>query len=217
MNYYIQKPDELYHYGVKGMRWGHRKAHESNSNGHKRMSTAKKVAIGVGVAAAVGVTAYAAVKSRKILINSLSARYIKTGKKLVEQSHFEHKLASETANMADIAKLRGQSWRQEYHMRSATEMRNAANRHRDEGLNLISKGKSRSFTNKDLLGEAKNLRKDIKNDYWNSVKTNRIMSNMYTDDGQPNFTRQTMRKYERNARRNAGRYVRSKYKKYLTP
>lgn len=81
MNYYIQKPDELYHYGVKGMRWGHRKAHESNSNGHKRMSTAKKVAIGVGVAAAVGGITYASIKGRGALgrkfVNSNRARTVR--------------------------------------------------------------------------------------------------------------------------------------------
>jgi hypothetical protein len=56
-------PQELVHFGVKGMRWGVRKSEESSSNTPKTpMSTKKKVAIGVGVAATVvvgaAVTAY---------------------------------------------------------------------------------------------------------------------------------------------------------------
>lgn len=32
MEYRIVKPNELYHYGVKGMKWGHRKDHNANGS-----------------------------------------------------------------------------------------------------------------------------------------------------------------------------------------
>jgi hypothetical protein len=57
--------DLLIHFGVKGMRWGHRKPEEVSTGGNRGsaapkapMSTGKKVAIGVGVAAGVAAAAY---------------------------------------------------------------------------------------------------------------------------------------------------------------
>lgn len=83
--FYIRQPDELYHYGVKGMRWGVRHDPErtgrrtggssgSRSSSKKKMSTAKKVAIGVGVAAAVAGVSYAAVKTHKTSVYNKAAR-----------------------------------------------------------------------------------------------------------------------------------------------
>lgn len=62
---FYQYPDYMYHYGVKGMKWGVRKRVKSavSSTGEKiknktnKMSTKKKVAIGIGVAAGVGAAA----------------------------------------------------------------------------------------------------------------------------------------------------------------
>lgn len=51
----------LYHYGVKGMKWGVRKAQPSNSTGSKKrkpLSTGQKVAIGAAVTAGILATAY---------------------------------------------------------------------------------------------------------------------------------------------------------------
>lgn len=73
--------EELYHHGVKGMRWGRRKAKtavtaspsgsrnqsntQTNGSTKKKMSTKKKVAIGAGVAAAA-LAAFGAYKISKI-------------------------------------------------------------------------------------------------------------------------------------------------------
>ncbi len=67
---------ELYHYGVKGMRWGHRKARyssesagrssksgsSSSGSGKKKMSTAKKVAIGAAIVGGTMLVAYGGYK-----------------------------------------------------------------------------------------------------------------------------------------------------------
>lgn len=68
--YYIS--NELSHHGVKGMRWGFRKQRVSSgtgsrsssngaSSGRKKMSTAKKVAIGAACVAAVAGVSYIAI------------------------------------------------------------------------------------------------------------------------------------------------------------
>ena len=72
MMYYIS--NELSHHGVKGMRWGFRKQRVSSgtgrrgnssssnsSSGRKKMSTAKKVAIGAACVAAVSGVSYIAI------------------------------------------------------------------------------------------------------------------------------------------------------------
>lgn len=58
--------NELSHHGIKGMKWGIRKQPEysgggRNSSGSKRMSTAKKVAIGAACVAAVAGVSYIAI------------------------------------------------------------------------------------------------------------------------------------------------------------
>jgi hypothetical protein len=57
-------PEELVHFGVRGMKWGVRKSQSSGSSGSipKKMSTKKKVAIGVGGAVLVAGAAFATYK-----------------------------------------------------------------------------------------------------------------------------------------------------------
>lgn len=58
----VEKPtldeDLLMHFGIKGMRWGHRKPQPSATGETSGMSTRKKVVIGVSVAAGVAAGAY---------------------------------------------------------------------------------------------------------------------------------------------------------------
>lgn len=56
----------LYHYGIKGMKWGVRKDPIRSTNGSRgKSSNARKIAIGVGVAAAVAGLTYASIKTGK--------------------------------------------------------------------------------------------------------------------------------------------------------
>ena len=84
MNYY-QYPDYMYHYGVKGMKWGVRKRVQSkvssfgqnrrvqNKTNTKKMSTKKKVALGVGVAAGVGAAVAGGVAGKRYLSGKKAA------------------------------------------------------------------------------------------------------------------------------------------------
>lgn len=63
MNY-----NELYHHGVKGMKWGvRRKKKQDGERSKKTMSTAKKVAIGAAVVAAIAGGAYGAYKLNNLV------------------------------------------------------------------------------------------------------------------------------------------------------
>jgi len=78
---------ELEHYGVPGMKWGVRKQQNliNKASSKKRMSTKKKVAVGMSIAAAGGLTvaalfaspaASAAIKAGSGLISSVSAERV---------------------------------------------------------------------------------------------------------------------------------------------
>lgn len=72
----------LYHHGVKGMRWGIRRHRESSNSERKKMSKAKKIAIGAGITAAAVIAAYSVyqlTKSKPIaeVINDTSTHLAK--------------------------------------------------------------------------------------------------------------------------------------------
>ncbi len=74
----------LEHFGVKGMKWGHRKERTSygvgrRKNGRKGLTDEqkkklKRVAIGVGVAAGIGAAAYGGYKLNKKIVKNLTAK-----------------------------------------------------------------------------------------------------------------------------------------------
>ena len=101
---------ELYHHGVKGMKWGHRKARNTSSaignryrskaaesqrkaDSKQPMSTKKKVAIAAGVGAAVAATALAVYGGKKMstyIKSEAGRRSYETGKKYAQEHFFSN-------------------------------------------------------------------------------------------------------------------------------
>jgi hypothetical protein len=92
MRYLIEKPgtpEELVHYGVKGMKWGVRKSSSSSGKAGKSMSTRKKVAIGAGTVALVAGSAFVAYKLNQagsLPVSPLSNRHPSDVKRLLEEN-----------------------------------------------------------------------------------------------------------------------------------
>lgn len=77
----LNDDEYLEHFGVKGMKWGHRKERVSTGKKkNKKSLTAeqkkrlKKVAIGVGVAAGIGAAAYGGYKLNKKIVKNLTTK-----------------------------------------------------------------------------------------------------------------------------------------------
>ena len=73
---------ELYHYGIKGMRWGHRKARPTMSGAARsarRKRIAKRVALGVGAAAGAAALGYGAYRGNKYISTPHGAAHLMVG------------------------------------------------------------------------------------------------------------------------------------------
>ncbi len=79
--------DELYHYGVRGMRWGHRKQIEEDGKSDRRKRVSRIVK---GTLIATGITALTiTVVKNKDKIISLGKKFIGKNKQKYEQVPFE--------------------------------------------------------------------------------------------------------------------------------
>ena len=73
---------ELYHFGVKGMRWGHRKARPRMSGAARsarRKQILKRVAIGAGAAAGAAALGYGAYRGKKYISTPHGAAHLMIG------------------------------------------------------------------------------------------------------------------------------------------
>jgi len=215
----------LEHHGIKGQRWGVRRfqnndgsytaagkrRYDQDGDKKPKMSTAKKVAIGVGVAATAAATIYVANKANKVLVNSLSERTSKLGKSMVEKSHVLDMDAEKVMEYADRSKRRGSYDLESLRKDKASKMFKEAEQLRRDGFGLQIKARNKHFTRKELLGEAKQLRKDIKDTKNTNLKYFRRAMDMYDDFGRPNYDKKTMRNYEAWSRRNAIRETKKRY------
>lgn len=105
MDYILTSNGELYHYGVKGMKWGvRRKKRDENDVSEKRdrrtkkpLTTGQKVAIGAAVTAGILATAYGSYTVSKAYGRQY-ARGIKDAKQMAKSMASATKFEQETLN-----------------------------------------------------------------------------------------------------------------------
>lgn len=225
---------ELCHHGIKGQRWGVRRFQrkdgsytsagrrrydgEKASNDSKlsdKQKKALKVAAVAGTALVAAGAAYAGAKYHKILVNSLSERTTKLGKSMVSEAWMEDTRAEDLMDMADKARLRGSNDISSLFKASAQRSNERASSLRNRGFELQIKGRNKNFTNRELLKEAKDLHRDVKNTHNTYLDYYRRANNMHNLEGKPNFGKRTMRNYERFSRQAARAATKKRYSHLL--
>ena len=91
---------ELYHYGIKGMRWGHRKARPQLSGAQRsarRKKILKRVAIGAGAAAGAAALGYGAYRGHKYVSTPHGAAHVMIGALRAQQGIDRAKGAARSA------------------------------------------------------------------------------------------------------------------------
>lgn len=91
---------ELYHYGIKGMRWGHRKARPQLSGAQRsarRKKILKRVAIGAGAAAGAAALGYGAYRGHKYVSTPHGAAHVMLGALRAQQGIDRAKGAARSA------------------------------------------------------------------------------------------------------------------------
>lgn len=91
---------ELYHYGIKGMRWGHRKARPQMSGAARsarRKKILKRIAIGAGAAAGAAALGYGAYRGHKYVSTPHGAAHVMLGALRAQQGIDRAKGAARSA------------------------------------------------------------------------------------------------------------------------
>ena len=182
----LNSDEYLEHFGIKGMKWGHRKERISygsgkGKNGRKGLTDEQKkklkkgIAIGAGVAAGVGLATYGGYKLNKKIVNNLKYKDLSKSNDLFAR-------ASRNLSKAQLNKMRTNTYLDE-----AKSLRKAGKNYD----NALEWAKFHNRSSKDynkvsdiLADEAKNLRKRAEvGKYSTSAKLNeaKLMKNEYID------------------------------------
>lgn len=152
--------NELYHHGVKGMRWGVRKQRPmkgqrrvANTTSDRGKRIAKKVAIGAAIVGGTILASYGAYKLHNKAVTNLSKKYQERGSKLIKTALEERRLAAFDRNEADKAKLRVQKDLKKSLMDSAARYDSSSDVHYQRGMDYVNKGLSGDFSKKERLKE----------------------------------------------------------------